>query len=926
MSLKIILFILFILFSFSMQELFKNESDTPVNKTLLRNLAEQYLKENEGRPKKLGNLFNFFMDIAYFIYEYMDENSLDSSTIKNENITKCIYRGIIENLNDNKMISRCIMGSGKALNDFGNEFECDNTFQTKSKYFTLHFSLNNLETIQSNESMSMLEFLDQHYFYIGLCFPKDCKDALKFLVNDSTVLQVIHQKGTLSNFKLYYKDDIFELSKKVPPIYSITIYVYVYLIIIKIIIGTIRINVINKGYRVYFADKKRLKGTSSSSDEGKQDNEKEKLNKEKKEKEDLQNSINDGNDNDNDNYKKVTPSPSLLSMQYREKENNISSFYNQSINGSLVNDDLNLYNPFIENEVKYPLYIKIIRIFDFYDNVYILSVLSNKYYNSFKINRLYLIRLVLMFMSIMYQLVYAQLDLPYRYYINPGFYQDFYFIFIKLSINASTFWITLDGVLLGYKIMSFMKKEIQLSRKGTINFLNMFKFLLLVIPKFFMFFFAFVYLHIFASKLTFQLCESNKVYSSFLYYNDTVQRRTYSIRNTEGFTDIHKNFIPFKLNYIDYFEKGTRQKDINVLNKTKFNETDYNEHKKIIIRENYTDNYLFDASGYELPSPFLTNTDLFVNVYFNEFYLLILMLIITYISYKLRRNKIFDYIILAINIILFFLPLLKMTTEIDSKYTLRYVLGQNYSEKYTHFFINFFYFGFLIGVMKFYHDENIKSSKKLITNSDLGLPFEFCKIIISKLNKLKLRYKRIIILSSLLFIFLIASSFSLIQLPEKFEVDYSSGNSSTIKLYDLKGFVFFLFIYEKNLSGLFFFIFLLMYIIYPKTTNIIKLAERNGFIIIERISSCFYCSFCYLIYAQFCLFIVYFQFTYMNLFLNTLGMFLIIFTFSLFNTTIFELPLRQLIKSYMNKDLERKFKKYYEKNKNINLNNSLRNV
>jgi len=64
----------------------------------------------------------------------------------------------------------------------------------------------------------------------------------------------------------------------------------------------------------------------------------------------------------------------------------------------------------------------------------------------------------------------------------------------------------------------------------------------------------------------------------------------------------------------------------------------------------------------------------------------------------------------------------------------------------------------------------------------------------------------------------------------------------------------------------------------------------------------------------------------MNLFLNTLGMFLIIFTFSLFNTTIFELPLRQLIKSYMNKDLERKFKKYYEKNKNVNLNNSIRNV
>ena len=237
------------------------------------------------------------------------------------------------------------------------------------------------------------------------------------------------------------------------------------------------------------------------------------------------------------------------------------------------------------------------------------------------------------------------------------------------------------------------------------------KFLLLVIPKFFMFFFAFVYLHIFASKLTFQLCESNKVYSSFLYYNDTVQGRTYSIRNTNSFRDICNNFIPFKLNYIDYFEKVTRQKDINVLNNT-FNETDHfdNEtrHKKYIIFENYTDSFLFDASGYELPSPFLTNTDLFVNVYFNEFYLLILMLIITYISYKLRKNKIFDYIIFAINIILFFLPLLKMTTKIDSKYTVRYILVQNYYEKYTHFFINFFNFGIIIDVMKCYHDKNIK--------------------------------------------------------------------------------------------------------------------------------------------------------------------------------------------------------------------------
>ena len=55
----------------------------------------------------------------------------------------------------------------------------------------------------------------------------------------------------------------------------------------------------------------------------------------------------------------------------------------------------------------------------------------------------------------------------------------------------------------------------------------------------------------------------------------------------------------------------------------------------------------------------------------------------------------------------------------------------------------------------------------------------------------------------------------------------------------------------------------------------------------------------------------------MNLFLNTLGMFLIIFSFSLVNTTLIELPLRQIIKSYMNKDLEIRFEDYYNRHKKM---------
>ena len=43
------------------------------------------------------------------------------------------------------MIETCVLASGKTMNDFGNEFECDSTFQSESKYITLHFVILNFD-------------------------------------------------------------------------------------------------------------------------------------------------------------------------------------------------------------------------------------------------------------------------------------------------------------------------------------------------------------------------------------------------------------------------------------------------------------------------------------------------------------------------------------------------------------------------------------------------------------------------------------------------------------------------------------------------------------------------------------------------------------------------------------------------------------
>ena len=309
------------------------------------------------------------------------------------------------------------------------------------------------------------------------------------------------------------------------------------------------------------------------------------------------------------------------------------------------------------------------------------------------------------------------------------------------------------------------------------------------------------------------------------------------------------------------------------------------------------------------------------------------MIIITYLSYLLKK-KIFDFSILIINIILYFIPLFKLiNADFGDKYTLKYVLGQFYTEKYTHYFINFFYFGFLIGVMLFYHQEIQNSNKNKATTQNLTsslilnksnsallldpdidnmYPFYFCKIFISKIGQIKFWIKRIILLLSLLFLFFVSTSFNIMQYNKNKEENNQENTVYTLDIKENK-FLQFIFIYEKNISGFFFFVFLLMFITYPKNTNIINLAESNAFIIIERISFCFFCSFSYLIYSEFCVFIVQFKMTYLNLILNAIGMFLFIIIFSLSCTIMFELPLRILIKPLMNKELRHRIKVYSSK-------------
>ena len=809
-------------------------------------------------------LFELFDQLALFLYDY---NLTDLLEV--EEVETCFFDGILENVQNQKLLDIYITGSGKSLNDFGNEYICDYKVRRNVSYLTLHFFLGT-----NNYTSDKEEFFGQDYFYIGLCLPRKCMNATQYLIQNLKVLNICHEVG-LSNFKLYTNEEVINLSDRLSNFYSVFILIYILLIGLKFLVGIWRVIFLNKGYEGYLQSEleekeiQRINTMMSTSSF---------------------NTINEVKNISDNTQDEKTPERANRTRSSEKIAIDYSSSYNSDINESIISEDENLYNPFEDKVKNFPLLMKILKWLDLFDNIKVLSTNSNKYYNSKNIKSLYIIRFFLMLMFIIHQMMYTQIYLPTKNFYNVEFYSHNAFILVKFCINASIFWITLDAVFFGYKLMSYLKKEIKLSRNFEISYLTFLKFLLLILPKFFLFLFAFILLHLYSNRLTFELCKINNVFSNYLYYNDTIQQMSYSLRNNNNPSDFFKHFIPFRLNYIDFIENITIVRN----DKPKPNE-----------------DFITDVSRYEIPSPFLTNTDLFVNICFNEFYLIIIILIITYISYKIK-NQIFDYAVLIINAILYILPAITSLNPYkgnieDKHYTLIYVLGQNYSEKYTHYFINFFYFGFLLGVMKFYLEHNrynMKKKKNIFTQ--IYLPFQFCQKLITFVKGINICIKRTILLCCLFFLLLISSSFNLAE-GNKFSYD------KDMDFVNLKGIVKFLFFYEKNLSGIFFFLFLLIYICIPKHSKLMLIAESTTFIIMERISFSFLISFSYLIYAQFCVFIISIQMSYSNLFFNAVGMFFIAFIFSLLNTALLELPIRQLIKHYMNRNIEKKYLDYLEK-------------
>jgi hypothetical protein len=230
----------------------------------------------------------------------------------------------------------------------------------------------------------------------------------------------------------------------------------------------------------------------------------------------------------------------------------------------------------------------------------------------------------------------------------------------------------------------------------------------------------------------------------------------------------------------------------------------------------------------------------------------------------------------------------------DNIYTIGYVLGQNYSEKFTHLFLNYYFFGFIIGIIYFYYYDT-KSKNSFVNelhendenNNNIYVPSFYSYKLNIFFKNVKQKVKIIGIFICIFIIFINSLSFYFLQ-----KLYGDDENSIKIKLNEEIKFVI------KTEKNFFIFIFFILniFILHIKHTTIWDLFTKFYLIYpFERITFSFICLTEPIIYLCFCILVFILKVSYTNIFYISIAMFSTVTFFSLLFTLMFEFPLKMLI-------------------------------
>ncbi len=118
------------------------------------------------------------------------------------------------------------------------------------------------------------------------------------------------------------------------------------------------------------------------------------------------------------------------------------------------------YNPSYDYESQYPIYLRLIKFFDIFNNMSIVGRKRTRYYNDSGIEQLNIMKLIFMLFLIFNGVTNTLISLPQPDLYDSDFHKSkLYFFLYKISINSLTCLIILEAACGTYKLMKYILKE-----------------------------------------------------------------------------------------------------------------------------------------------------------------------------------------------------------------------------------------------------------------------------------------------------------------------------------------------------------------------------------------------------------------------------------------------------------------------------------
>ncbi len=592
--------------------------------------------------------------------------------------------------------------------------------------------------------------------------------------------------------------------------------------------------------------------------------------------------------------------------------------FNEALNEERNTKD---YNPLFDFSEKLPIKIRILRIFDLFNDLHYLTSKRNRYYNDSGLEILVFHRAIMIFCLIFSHTFTSLIKLPSEEIINSSFFKSWLNILFRLSNNGFTCWIFLEAAYTTYKLLFFIttemflhycKPEFQRMNYELKLLLIFLKFIVLLLPKFV--FFLFIY--------------------TFIYYR------------IEDFEFTSNSPATFRYVFMNLFKEKITCGKLGTLGEGMFNS-----------------NTIHNITNYDKCYEFSY-------FYINMIICILIFMAVTYLLLVIK-NKIVEFVLMVSCLLLFIIPNAFITddktdlSKIDNKTNyddknitkplLHYhIIGQTYSTKIFSSFIGFYAIGFIFGFILFNFDHLKKKIHRLLyeynaihlsqpkmnnnknksnpnsdrpsfneNTNDISVdmesnyserqsldssasnqadesspdyykkfilpyyPLRYLNKILSKIYKWKLLTKSLIItICTILFLFIDLILLIPLWLKDSFEIQ--------LNLLSI-----FFFKYEKHFFILFFFFINIVVLTFPKNSGLKSFMGSKIFVATSRMGFLISCTIHAFTYFSFLIFSIKVKLYVPSFALISFGNYLAIFIVCALMTSVTELPVRIAIKKLM---------------------------